>query len=234
MGGRQITENGRLIVELEDHISEKVLHTVKIPVLSAESLKLPLKSDNVRAIGVIPGGVLTKNKSLLVKRDAEGNFEARLNHGLNKIAVIERHQASGKIGLGILADFGIKNGALAVTVAHDSHNLVVAGDNDADMLAAVEDIRRIGGGYSIVQNGRVLANLPLPVAGLMSDKPAREVADGLEKLIESARRDLGLPDTFHPLMKLIFVTLPVIPELKLTSNGLFDVTSFSLVDVSLP
>lgn len=233
-GGRQIAENGSLTVELEDHISEKVLHTVKIPALSADSLKLPLKSDKVRAIGVIPGGVLTKNKSLVVKRDPEGNFEARLNPGLNKIAVIERHRASGKIGLGILADFGIKNGALAVTVAHDSHNLVVAGDNDADMLAAVEDIRQIGGGYSIVQNGRVLANLPLPVAGLMSDQPALEVAGGLEKLIESARRDLGLPDSFHPLMKLIFVTLPVIPELKLTSNGLFDVTSFSLVDVSLP
>ena len=231
--GRQIAEDGRLLVELEDYASEKVLHTVKIPLLSAESLRLPLTSENVRAIGVIPDGVLTKNKILKVKRDPEGNFDARLNPGLNKIAVIERHRASGKIGLGILADFGIRNGALAVTVAHDSHNLVVAGDNDADMLAVIEDVRRIGGGYSIVQNGRVLANLPLPVAGLMSDRPAREVADGLEKLIESARRDLGLPNTFHPLMKLIFVTLPVIPELKLTSNGLFDVASFSLVDVSL-
>ena len=233
-GGRLIAENGRLQVDFEGYISDKVLNTVKLPGLNPDSLKLPLSSDQVRAIGVIADSVLTKNKTLQVKRDEHGNFEPRLNPGLNKIAVIERHRASGKIGLGILDDFGIKNGALAVTVAHDSHNLVVAGDNDADMLAAIEDVRKIGGGYSIVQNGRVLVNLPLPIAGLMSDKAAREVADGLEKLIDCARHDLGLPDTFHPLMKLIFVTLPVIPELKLTSNGLFDVSSFSLVDVSMP
>lgn len=233
VAGRLIAENGQLSIALEDYISDKVLNTVRLPLLNPDSLKLALSSENVRAIGVIADSVLTKNKTLKVKRDEQGNFDPRLNPGLNKIAVIERHRASGKMGLGILDDFGIKNGALAVTVAHDSHNLVVAGDNDADMLAAIEDVRKIGGGYSIVQNGRVLTNLPLPVAGLMSDKEAREVADGLEKLVSCARRYLGLPDSFHPLMKLIFVTLPVIPELKLTSNGLFDVNSFSLVDVSI-
>ena len=118
-------------------------------------------------------------------------------------------------------------------MAHDSHNLVVAGDNDADMLAVVRDVEKIGGGFSICGGGKILANLPLPVAGLMSDCHAEEVAEALANLINTARRDLGLPDTFHPLMKLVFLTLPVIPELKLTCNGLFDVAAFSPVEVCL-
>lgn len=232
VAGREVAEDGRLTVQIDDFVTDEVRQTVRLAPLGDQAFELPLKSDKVRAIGVLPDSILTLNKTLTVKRDARGCFDPALNPGLNKIAVIERHRASGKMGLGILADYGIKNGALAVTVAHDSHNLVVAGDNDADMLAAVNDVRAIGGGYSLVQKGRVLANLPLPVAGLMSDRPAREVADSLEKLVTAARRDLDLPKNFHPLMKLIFMTLPVIPELKLTSNGLFDVSVFRLVDVS--
>lgn len=231
--GREVARDGRLLVELKDHVSDEVLHTVHLPRVGEETFRLPLRTENVRAIGLIPDSILTKSLALKVVRDQNGNFDPRLNPGLNKLAVIERHRASGRVGLGILSGYGIKNGAIAVTVAHDSHNLVVAGDNDADMLAVVRDVEKIGGGFSVCGGGKVLANLPLPVAGLMSDRPAEEVAEALARLIAAARSGLGLPDAFHPLMKLVFLTLPVIPELKLTVNGLFDVTAFRPVDVCL-
>jgi adenine deaminase len=229
--GREVARNGQMLSAPQDIDSDKVRHTVYLSKVTEASFRLPLRCGTVRAIGLIPNSVLTKNLTLTVNRDPNGDFDPRLNPGLNKLAVIERHRASGRIGLGILEGYGLKNGALAVTVAHDSHNLVVAGDNDADMLAAVKDVKKIGGGFSLCGGGQVLANLPLPVAGLMSDRPAEEVAAALERLIETARRELGLPDSFNPLMKLVFLTLPVIPELKLTCNGLFDVSSFSLVDI---
>lgn len=231
--GREVARNGRMLVETKDYVSEKVLHTVRLPKIDLNSFKLPLRTNKVRVMGLVPNSVLTTSLTRKVVRDAGGNFDPRQNPGLNKLAVIERHQASGKIGLGILADYGLKNGAIAVTVAHDSHNLVVAGDNDEDMLAVVRDVEKIGGGFSICSGGQILANLPLPVAGLMSDRPAEEVAADLAHIIATARGRLGLPDTFHPLMKLVFLTLPVIPELKLTCNGLFDVTTFTPVEVCL-
>lgn len=229
--GRQVAEGGRLTMEIEDHVSEAVLNTVHLPPLTEASFRLPLRTAKVRAMEIVPNSVLTKARVLEVARDDEGCFDPGLNPGLNKLAVIERHQASGLIGLGILSGYGLRNAALAVSVSHDSHNLVSAGDNDRDMLLAVRGVEKLGGGYCLVTGGRVLAELALPVAGLMSDRPAGEVAEGLEKIITAAHRDLGLPETFHPLINLIFLALPVIPELKLTVTGLFDVTSFSPVDL---
>ena len=231
--GHLTAQNGAVTVDFENYLSPEVLDTVNLPPLTADSFRLPLESDNARVMEIVPNSVLTKGLVMKVKRDAQGNFDPALNPGLNKLAVIERHKASGQIGRGILAGYGLKNGAIAVTVSHDSHNLVVVGDNDADMLAAALDVKKIGGGYSVVRDGRVLVNLPLPVGGLMSDRPAAEVAEGLEKIITIARRDFGLPDTFHPLINLVFLALPVIPELKLTVSGLFDVTTFSPVDINV-
>jgi len=231
VAGREVAENGRLTVEIDDQVPPTVLNTVHLPPLDEKSFRLPLRTAKVRAMEIVPNSVLTKARVLEVVVDAEGCFEPKLNPGLNKLAVIERHQASGLIGLGILAGYGLKDAALAVSVSHDSHNLVVAGDNDRDMLTAAREVERLGGGYSLVAGGRVLAELALPVAGLMSDRPAAEVAEGLEKIISAAHRDLGLPETFHPLINLIFLALPVIPELKLTVTGLFDVASFSPVDL---
>ncbi|WP_434778821.1 adenine deaminase [Neisseria sp. Ec49-e6-T10] len=229
--GQEIARDGQLLVQIEDYVSDAVLNTVRLAPLTEANFTLPLTSDKVRAIGVKPRSVVTFNLETPVVKDAQGNFDAKLNPGLNKLAVIERHHATGNMGLGVLADYGIKNGAIAISVAHDSHNLVVAGDNDADMLCAVKDVEQMGGGFSICQNGQILANLPLPVAGLMSNQSPQEVAKQLEVLINTARGALGLSDAFHPLMTLVFMTLPVIPELKLTSNGLFDVKAFRPVEV---
>ncbi len=231
--GQEVARNGKMVVELPEYHSEDVLNTINIAPISVDDFALKLSSDKVHAISVIPKSVVTKDLIIDVKRDADGYFDPQKNDSLNKLAVIERHHASGKMGLGILAGYGLKNGAIAVSVAHDSHNIVVVGDNDADMLTAVKDIEKIGGGFSLVQNGKVLANLPLPIGGLMTNQTAEEVAEIIEHLIQTARKYFALPDTFHPLMTLVFMTLPVIPELKLTSNGLFHVKQFKLIDVSI-
>jgi len=231
VAGREVARDGRLTVEIEDHVPETVLNTVHLPLLDEKSFRLPLRTAKVRAMEIIPNSLLTKSRVVEVVRDAEGCFDPRLNPGLTKLAVIERHRASGLLGLGVLAGYGLQGGAVAASVSHDSHNLIVAGDNDRDMLSAVREVERLGGGYCIVARGQVVAALALPVAGLMSDRPAGEVAQGLEKIIAAAHGELKLPDTFHPLVNLIFLALPVIPELKLTAEGLFDVTSFSPVEL---
>lgn len=231
--GVEVARDGKMLMELPEYHCEYVLNTINIAPLKVEDLALKLTSDKARAIGVIPKSVVTKNSEVSVVRDQDGLFHAKANDSLNKLAVIERHHASGKMGIGIIEGYGIKNGAIAVSVAHDSHNIVVVGDNDGDMLAAVKDIEAIKGGFSLVQNGEVLAHLPLPIGGLMTNQTAEEVAEIIEHLIITARDKFNLSHEFHPLMTLVFMTLPVIPALKLTSNGLFDVKQFKLVDVSI-
>ncbi|WP_392566968.1 adenine deaminase [Utexia brackfieldae] len=233
VAGKQIAYQGQLLIDWSDYISDSVLNSVRLAPLSAESFQLPLTSGKVNVIGVNPGSVLTEHLQLEVNQDQLGHFDATLNPGLNKLAVIERHHATGNIGLGIIANYGLKNGAIAVTVAHDSHNIVVVGDNDQDMLTAVKDVEQMGGGFSLCQNGQILAHLALPVAGLMSDKPAQEVAQNLEQMIKVAREALDINPQAHPLMTLVFMTLPVIPALKLTSTGLFNVKTYQPIDLCI-
>ena len=231
--GREVAREGLLLAEFEARPPELVLSTVRPAPLALTDLALPLKSGRILAIGLKPGSIFTDRLEITVHSDEAGCFDPRLNPGLNKLAVIERHRASGRLGLGVLSGYGLKNGAIAATVAHDAHNLIVAGDNDPDMLAAVGRVTEQGGGFAIVQGGRVLAGLALPVAGLMADREAREVAGDMEKLIEAAHRNLGLPEAVHPLMSLSFLSLTVIPELKLTCGGLFDSVAFKPVGLDL-
>lgn len=231
VAGKEIARDGKLLVDWDDYISDDVINTVNLPTLTEDSFTIPLATEHVHVIGVNPKSVLTSHLKMHVKKDEQGNFTSQNNQELNKLAVIERHHATGSIGLGILANYGLKNGAIAVTVAHDSHNLVVVGDNDRDMLVAVKDVELMGGGISLCQEGKILAHLPLPVAGLMSDKPAQQVAHGLHTLIDVAKNSFGINPEAHPLMTLVFMTLPVIPEIKLTSTGLFDVALFQPIDL---
>jgi adenine deaminase len=146
-----------------------------------------------------------------------------------KIVVAERHHATGNVGIGWVQGFGLKRGAIGSSVAHDSHNIVVVGTNDPDVLKAIRTIQAMGGGLVAVSAKKVLASVPLPVAGLMSELPVINVHRQMEVIKQSAR-DLGckLPD---PFMTLSFLSLPVIPELKLTDKGLVDVTQFKIVPV---
>lgn len=141
--------------------------------------------------------------------------------------MIERHHRTGSIGLGIVEGLNIHNGAIASTVAHDSHNLVIAGDNDRDMLMAAEALQECGGGFCVVSQGIVLARLPLPIAGVMTDAPVEDVLARQQALL--GRRQHRLRGQSDPLVTLSFLALPVIPDIRLTDEGLFDVTTMSFI-----
>ena len=142
--------------------------------------------------------------------------------------MVERHRATGNIGVGLVKGFGLKKGAIASSIAHDSHNIIAVGTSDEDIFAVIKEIERLGGGLAVVAGGKVLASLALPIAGLLSDEPLDVVVDRLERL-EQLARDLGstLPLPFAPLF---FLALPVIPEIRLTDLGLVDVNEFRLIE----
>ena len=159
----------------------------------------------------------------------EGKAVADISRDMLKIAVIERHTGSGNVGKGFVRGFGLKRGAIASSVAHDSHNIIVVGTNDEDMNAAIRAIVEMGGGLAAVYDKKVCADLALPIAGLMSLEPIPAVRDKIDRLIHAAR-ELGV--TLHdPFMTLSFLALPVIPELKITDKGLVDVTRFKIVSL---
>ena len=175
---------------------------------------------------------MTECGSAEVETDAAGCWR-RDEQDIVKIAVVERHNGTGNLGLGLLEGYGLRNGAIATSVAHDSHNIIVAGDNDRDMALAVEELIRLGGGMAIAQNGVVLDRLAHEIAGLMTDRPGEEVARRLQELGERAHELLGVHETIDPFMTLCFMALPVIPALKITDLGLFDVNAFHSVPVNI-
>jgi adenine deaminase len=184
------------------------------------------RGGDVRVIELIPGQILTRGLRMEPKvRNAD--IIQDLERDILKLAVIERHCASGRIGLGLIKGFGLHGGALGSSVAHDSHNLIVVGTNDEDMAAAAKAIAEMRGGFVVIAEGKMLAQLPLPIAGLMSNRLIDEVVAGLSALQE-ASRSMGC-QLQNPFIALSFLALPVIPELKLTDRGLFDVLSFSFV-----
>ena len=204
----------------------EISRSVHLAPRTPDCLRLPA-SPNMPVLRLVPGEIITDLERRAVPQ-RDGCFVA--GEGLIKIAVLERHHASGRIGLGVLEGLPIQNGAIATTVCHDSHNLVVAGDNDADMLAAVDALEECGGGYVVVSGGRVRALLPLPIAGLMSDAPLEEIFSRQQALLK-AGRDLGLDTAAaDPFITLSFVALPVIPACRITDKGMFDVTTMSFIE----
>lgn len=160
----------------------------------------------------------------------EYEIKADAKRDILKVAVLERHNALGNIGLGFVHGLGLKGGAIASTVAHDSHNLVVVGDNDEDMLVCIKEIERLGGGLIVASGGQVKASMALPVCGLVSDKSLSEVSASIANLYEEANK-LG-SKLKRPFMSLAFMTLPVIPQLKLSDVGLVDVELFKFIDLA--
>jgi adenine deaminase len=157
----------------------------------------------------------------------DGEIVADPARDLLKLVVIERHHASGRVGLGLVNGFGLQRGALASSVAHDAHNLVIAGTNDTDILQAAHVLEDMGGGFAFVVDGEVRASVPLPYGGLVSPLPVAELVKQLHAL-DTATAELGC-SLEHPCMTLSFLSLSVIPSLKLTDQGLVDVETFELV-----
>ncbi|MGI6778952.1 MAG: adenine deaminase [Acetivibrionales bacterium] len=228
--GRLVAENGILTEEICFAQKGRLHNTVRIDKISKEMFDIKLKSENANVISVQPGSLITRKEIRKVKTDG-GLFVCSDSIDVVKLAVVERHRATGNIGLGLLENLNIKNMAIASTVAHDSHNLIVAGDNDADMLAAVQELYEKGGGITICSRGEVIKTLPLPIAGLLSDRPFEEVAGELAEMLDIVYK-MGVNKEFEPFMILSFLALPVIPEIRLTDRGLFDVESFSFINIS--
>jgi adenine deaminase len=207
-------------------VPDWVRHTVRIGAFGPEMFRVPWAGGEARVIGIVPGQIVTD--SLVAEPPARaGEAVADPEQDLAKIAVVERHLGTGRVGLGFVRGFGLQRGAIASTVAHDAHNVVVVGMNDASMAAAVRRLANRGGGIVVVDGAEVLAELPLPVAGLLSDAPLEEVVARSHELAAAAR-ELGCT-LDAPFQHLSFLALSVIPSLKLTDRGLVDVDRFELV-----
>jgi adenine deaminase len=205
---------------------------IRIPTgLDEASFRVPAIEGDIRVIGMRPGQLLTDDLRMRPSVVA-GACVADPSRDLLKMAVIERHRATGNIGLGFVRGFRFARGAIASTVGHDSHNLTIVGATDADMLLAARTLEKAGGGHCVVRDGDVLCVFPLPIAGLMSDRPAQNVANMQRELLKSARA-LGCP-LDDPFMPLSFLPLCVIPSLKLSDLGLVDVNAFEIVPLEAP
>ena len=205
-----------------------VLGTVRSAPVSADDLALAADGD-VRVIEIIPEQLITIARTVSPAR-SNGHVVTDPSRDLAKIAVVERHHATGRIGKGLVTGFGLRRGAFASTVAHDAHNLVAVGVDDASILACCARLQELGGGCVVAVDGTVTGELPLPVAGLLSDSPVEEVVDRLDRL-HTQLRDLGVTIE-APFMTLSFLALSVIPALKITDRGLVDVDRFEIVPLS--
>ncbi len=225
--GEVVFEEGVLKVQPSVYVEPQVTNTINIAEITPESFKLKITSNRAHVIGLVEGQIVTEHLIKEVKRNKQGEVISDPDRDILKMAVIERHQASGNIGLGLLSGLGLKRGAIAQTVAHDSHNLIVVGTNDQDMYVAVKAIKAMQGGFVVVENGMVKAGLSLPIAGLISPLKAEEVALHMEQLCATAKQ-LGVI-LQNPFLSLAFVALPVIPKLRLTDKGLVDVEKFAFI-----
>ena len=228
--GRLVGEGGRCLLKPRQATAAHELRSMNVGEVTAADLRIPTAGGRVRAIRLAANTLITAEE-IVEPSVRNGEVVSDPDRDLLKVAVLERHRGSGRKGLGFVRGLGIRRGALASTVAHDSHNLVVVGAADSDMVVAANALRELGGGLVVANGGAILARLPLPVAGLMSDAPLLQVVNQ-KREINRAVHDLGAASG-QPFMALSFLALPVIPKLKLTDRGLVDVELFRHVPLFL-
>lgn len=225
--GKKAAENGKPLFTLPRTGGDRPTHTVNVKPFKMDALKLKAGAGEMPVIEVIPGQIVTR-KQMMKPKIENGYAIADTDRDILKAVVVERHNATGNIGTGLVTGFGMKRGAIASSTAHDSHNIVCVGANDEDIYAAVKEMERIQGGQVVAAGGKIIDSLATPIAGLLSDEPLEAVVSALERL-EKAAKELGitLPAPFSVLS---FMALPVIPELRLTDLGVVDVNQFKLLE----
>ena len=230
--GNVIAHNGKLAVEIPQGEALAVRNSVNVRWITPEDFKISVNEPDgkigVKALEVIPHQLITKS----VETEAlveDGNAISNVENDTLKICVIERHRATGNIGKGFVKGFNLKYGAIASTVAHDSHNMIVIGTNDADMYTAAVALIKCKGGKVVVKDGEIISELALPIAGLMSDREFDYVVGKCEELNQAAH-SIGC-ELNDPFMTMGFLSLPVIPELKITDKGVFDTNKFDFIDI---
>lgn len=229
--GKLAAQDGNYLLPVEKYDNTPVKGSFHVKDFSQEKLKLHLKSGHVHVIDILPGGVVTGKGIADVAIDKTGNFVRDPNVDIVKVAVVERHHETGNVASALLRGYGIKEGAVALSVAHDSHNIIVVGVTDEDMAYAVEKLIDQNGGIVLVRDGRVVESMPMPLGGLMSDQSGEWVDKKLNLIHDAAFKELGISGEVEPVMTLCFMSLAVIPELKLTDMGLFDVTKFDFIPI---
>ena len=229
--GKVVAQDGKLAVEIPDSDAISTRNSVNVRWITMDDFKIPAEGDGlkkVRALEVIPHQLITKSVLSDVKV-VDGNAVSNVDTDTLKICVIERHRATGNIGKGFVKGFNLKCGAIASTVAHDSHNMIVIGTNDFDMYTAAVALIKCQGGKVVVKDGEIISQLPLPIAGLMSDREFDFVVEKCDEL-NKASHSIGC-ELEDPFMTMGFLSLPVIPELKITDKGVFDTNKFDFVDI---
>ena len=231
--GKLIAVKGKIICKAKHAKPEKVEGMMNVKDFSEKKLSLRPGSDHVKVIDIIPGGVVTGKGEAFIRRDENGEWVHEDDKDILKLAVIERHHGTGNAATALIRGYGMKHGAVATSIAHDSHNIIVIGDNNHDMLLAVEKLIASGGGITMYKDGKEIGTHRLEIAGLMTDQSLEKVTDCLTIMHESAYKELGISEKIDPFMTLCFMALPVIPSLKLTDCGLFDVEAFSFTDIAI-
>jgi adenine deaminase len=215
--------------KVNEYLEERVRSSFHLPPLRAMDFRIEEKSNRCRVIGVLGGGLLTEEKIMDIVWGETGGVDTERD--ILKVAVIERYNNTGHIGLGFINGIGLKRGAIASSVSHDSHNIIVIGTNDTDMAIAANRIREVGGNV-VVCDGKVISEMSLSIGGLMSDASAAEVARQ-NKAVREAVKELGVCEGVEPFMNMAFVSLPVIPSLKISTCGLIDVNKQEKVPLCL-
>jgi adenine deaminase len=228
--GQLVAQDGHPLFQGVRRIPRWLTRTVRPAPITAAAFRLRARPGPLPVIEIVPRQIITRRVEAELPRDAEGHVLPDLQQDIVKLAVVERHKGTGNVGVGMVKGFGLQRGAIASSFAHDSHNIVIVGVSDDDMLLACQEIWRMQGGLVAVEGGRVLASLPLPIAGLMSPRPLEEVARGLEE-VEKAAQHLGVRVP-APYAILSFLALPVIPDLRVTDRGLVDVVAARVVDLA--
>lgn len=227
--GKMVAKDGEALFSVEQkYLPESVLHTVHLNELHPDDFKLTLKGKKAHVMQIIPDNVVTTS----VVREVESKDGDVVVKGtdLLKLAVVERHHYTGNIGKGLLEGYGFKGGCLGITIAHDSHNVILLGDNNEDMALAANTLKEIGGGMVIAHDGQT-ESVPLEIGGLMSSRSAAEMEAAFRKILEKAY-SMGVNPKFEAFMSLAFLSLAVIPEVKLLDTGLFNVTKFDFMDIN--
>ncbi len=229
--GMQSVVDGKMLskanIEIQDNVPTKINHSVHTKWKNID-FTVAVKGNKINVIELVPNQLITR-KQILKPTISNNTAVADPSRDLLKIAVIERHKKSGQMSVGFIKGFGLKGGAIASSIAHDSHNIIVIGTNDEEMLIATKEITQINGGLAVIENHRVWGSLSLPIAGLMSNKNVTDVAKQLNSL-QGKIKSLGCA-LDSPIMALSFLALPVIPDLKITDKGLVDVNSFQFTSL---
>ncbi|MCF7945006.1 MAG: adenine deaminase [Spirochaetia bacterium] len=234
VNGELVAENEKMMKSIPLMENKDVLNTVSIKDFTIEDLSLKLDiSDIVKVIKLSPHSLFTESAARKVDRDENNIFLFNKRLDILKLVVVERHKKTGNIGIGLLENYKLKGGAIATSIAHDSHNIIAVGDSDIDIHGAVKEIERINGGIAICSEGKILHSLSLPIAGLMSNLKPEELQNELNIMQEIAFNKLYVNKELDPFMTLSFLALPVIPQLKLTDQGLFDVLRFTFTDICI-